>query len=53
MQELVALVGGNIRRGLLLRACGPRPMVWTTVPIAPAATSSLARAVARFSKRSE
>ena len=32
--------------------CGPRPMVWTTRPMAPALTSSPAFTVARFSSRS-
>ena len=34
------------------RRCGPSPRVWTTLPMAPAFTSSPARTVAAFSKRS-
>lgn len=40
-------------RGAPPTRCGPRPAVCTTRPIAPAATSSLARVAARTAKRSE
>ncbi len=40
-------------RLLLLSACGPNPTVLTTLPMAPAATSSPAFTVERVSKCSE
>ena len=67
-QELLDIVRGDVGEDAAIAArgrrtsgprfvvrsrCGPRPTVWTTSPMAPAATSSPALTVARLSKCSE